>query len=225
MAWQASLLRYNGEDRETGEYHGHGYTALLDTVQAAGAEREAAATCRGGRAPSQHRGAVPPGVAGLPGLGLPDFSEAHCFDVFQNYVIRSRDRDWLRAHLTARGVETLVHWPKPMWAHPDLGLPDPHLPETERICTEVVSLPMSAETTPEQVEIVVAAIQEFAGGAAAFAPGTVGGHLREFSGDSGSARRRGAGAEVASARVLEHSVTSRVGRVRFQRRAGVGLAR
>ena len=29
------LLRYNGEDRETGEYHVHGQTALLDNVQAA----------------------------------------------------------------------------------------------------------------------------------------------------------------------------------------------
>src|SRR5579863_4106624 len=28
-------LRYNGEDRETGEYHHHGATALLDNVQAA----------------------------------------------------------------------------------------------------------------------------------------------------------------------------------------------
>jgi len=30
-----TLLRFNGEDRETGEYHYHGYTALLDNVQAA----------------------------------------------------------------------------------------------------------------------------------------------------------------------------------------------
>lgn len=30
-----TLLRYNGEDRETGEYHYHGYTALLDNLQAA----------------------------------------------------------------------------------------------------------------------------------------------------------------------------------------------
>ena len=35
VARMASLLRYNGEDRETGEYHYHGYTALLDNVQAA----------------------------------------------------------------------------------------------------------------------------------------------------------------------------------------------
>jgi dTDP-4-amino-4,6-dideoxygalactose transaminase len=34
VARMATLLRYNGEDRETGEYHYHGYTAILDNVQA-----------------------------------------------------------------------------------------------------------------------------------------------------------------------------------------------
>ncbi len=28
-------MRYNGEDRETGEYNGHGFTCLLDNLQAA----------------------------------------------------------------------------------------------------------------------------------------------------------------------------------------------
>src|SRR5436309_5762326 len=40
VARLASLLRYNGEDRTTGEYHCHGYTALLDNVQAAVLDRK-----------------------------------------------------------------------------------------------------------------------------------------------------------------------------------------
>ena len=31
----AKRMRFNGEDRETGEYFGHGYTCLLDNLQAA----------------------------------------------------------------------------------------------------------------------------------------------------------------------------------------------
>ena len=31
----ARRMRFNGEDRETGEYHGHGFTCLLDNLQAA----------------------------------------------------------------------------------------------------------------------------------------------------------------------------------------------
>jgi len=33
--------------------------------------------------------------------------------------------------------------------------------ETESICREVISLPMSAETTPEQVEIATESIRKF----------------------------------------------------------------
>jgi len=48
-----------------------------------------------------------------------------------------------------------------MWRHPDLRLRDPHLLNTEAICREVLSLPMSAETTPEQVDMVVQAVRSY----------------------------------------------------------------
>jgi dTDP-4-amino-4,6-dideoxygalactose transaminase len=35
VALFATRIRYNVEDRETGEYHGHGFTCLLDNLQAA----------------------------------------------------------------------------------------------------------------------------------------------------------------------------------------------
>ena len=34
VALFATRMRYNGEDRRTGEYHGHGFTCLLDNLQA-----------------------------------------------------------------------------------------------------------------------------------------------------------------------------------------------
>jgi len=155
------LLRYNGEDRETGEYHYHGYTALLDNVQAAVLDVKLRHLSEW----IEHRRLIArryrEGLSALPGLTLPHFSEDCRLDVFQNYVVRTKNRDELRDHLRLRGVETLIHWPKPMWHHKDLGLPDVRLPETERICHEVVSLPMSAETTAEHVTITVEAISEF----------------------------------------------------------------
>lgn len=157
----ATLLRFNGEDRNTGEFHYHGYTALLDNVQAAVLDVKLL------HLPSwiEHRRKIAAlytdGLKDLEDLQLPNFSEEHCFDSFQNYVIRTPHRDQLREHLREQGVETLVHWPKPMWEHKGLELKDPHLPETVAICKEVISLPMSAETTPEQVEIVVQSVREF----------------------------------------------------------------
>jgi dTDP-4-amino-4,6-dideoxygalactose transaminase len=161
VARMASLLRYNGEDRETGEYHYHGQTALLDNVQAAvldGKLRHLPQWIAHRRDVAQR---YRRGLEGLGSVGLPHFNEDRQTDAFQNYVIRVRERDALREYLRRSGVETLVHWPKPMWEHRGLGLPRLHLPETERICREVVSLPMSAETTPEHVDITVDAIRGF----------------------------------------------------------------
>jgi len=164
-------LRYNGEDRETGEYHFHGYTALLDNVQAAilgvkmthfpewvehrrkiaDAYRDALAGVGDLRLPHfDHRGT---GAHGL------DKAEYH--DVFQNYVIRTAHRDALRDRLRADGVETLLHWPKPVWEHKALKIGKPRCPNTEAICREVLSLPMSAETTMEQVAIVAESVRGF----------------------------------------------------------------
>ncbi len=153
------LLRYNGEDRQTGEYHYHGYTALLDNVQAAVLDVK----LRHLQEWIEHRRAIAhryqEGLSGVPDIILPHFGEGDRRDVFQNYVIRTGSRDRLRAHLESSGIETLVHWPKPMWRHPGLHLEAAQLPETEAVCREVLSLPMSAETTPEQVDAVIRCIR------------------------------------------------------------------
>lgn len=156
-----TLLRYNGEDRETGEFHCHGYTALLDNVQAAVLDVKLRHLLDWINHRRKIASLYREGLDGIEGLDLPHFSEEHHFDSFQNYVIRTPLRDKLREHLRSQGIETLVHWPKPMWEHQGLALENPHLPETESICQEVVSLPMSAETTREQVEIAVRSIRKF----------------------------------------------------------------
>ncbi len=161
LARAVTLLRFNGEDRQTGEYFYHGYTALLDNVQAA----VLSIKLRRLNAWVEHRRAMAAqyrsGLSGIGHLRLPHFAEAHQTDSFQNYVVRTRFRDVLRDHLTAQGVETLVHWSKPMWCHPGLRLEPVRLPNTEALCREVLSLPMSAETTSEDVGLVIEAIRAF----------------------------------------------------------------
>ena len=161
VARMATLLRFNGEDRQTGEFHCHGYTALLDNVQAAVLDVKLRHLPRW----IEHRRYIAAlyqkGFEHVEELSLPHFNETTHFDSFQNYVVRTSHRDGLREFLRSRGVETLVHWRKPMWEHKGLHLPHPPLPETERICREVISLPMSAETMPEEAAIIVEAVQEF----------------------------------------------------------------
>jgi dTDP-4-amino-4,6-dideoxygalactose transaminase len=161
VARLATLLRFNGEDRQTGEFHHHGYTALLDNVQAAVLDVK----LRHLPGWIQHRRHIADlyssGLRDIPDLVLPSFANPDYYDSYQNYVIRTKQRDNLRQSLKDAGVETLVHWTRPMWEHVGLKLENPNLPETESICREVISLPMSAETTKEQVEITVEAIHEF----------------------------------------------------------------
>jgi len=156
-----TLVRFNGEDRQTGEFHHHGYTALLDNVQAAVLDVK----LRHLEDWIKHRRTIAnlyrEGLEGSEGLWLPHFEDDRHFDSYQNYVIRTECRDQLRQYLMEEGVETLVHWPKPMWEHRGLHLENPGMAETESICREVISLPMSAETTPEQVEIATESIRKF----------------------------------------------------------------
>ena len=144
-----TLVRFNGEDRQTGEFHHHGYTAVLDNVQAAVLDVK----LRHLEDWIKHRRTIAnlyrEGLEGSEGLWLPHFEDDRHFDSYQNYVIRTECRDQLRQYLMEEGVETLVHWPKPMWEHRGLHLENPGMAETESICREVISLPMSAETTPE----------------------------------------------------------------------------
>lgn len=161
VATMARRLRYNGEDRDTGEYHHHGYTALLDNIQAAVLDVKLRYL------PSwvEHRREMASlyrqGLQGVGDLQLPHYDETRHHDSFQNYVIRTSQRDRLRDYYREQGVETLVHWMKPMWRHPALGLPDPGLAGTEQLCREVISLPMSAETTAQDVATVVEVTREF----------------------------------------------------------------
>ena len=156
-----TLLRFNGEDRETGEYRCHGYTALLDNVQAAVLDVK----LRHLPLWIEHRRTIAALYTRLledvPNLRVPASSSSDYFDSYQNYVIRTDRRDELREYLRSEGVETLVHWPKPMWDHKGLQLDRPKLPQTDAICREVISLPMSAETTEEQAEITSNCIRKF----------------------------------------------------------------
>jgi dTDP-4-amino-4,6-dideoxygalactose transaminase len=161
IARTVTLLRFNGEDRETGEYFHHGYTALLDNLQAAVLDvklrhltdwidhRRNIAEC--------YRA----GLEGAGDLRLPHWNDPRFEDVYQNYVVRTSHRAALREHLCESGVETLLHWPKPVWRHKALGLGEWRLPKTEAICEEVFSLPMSAETTEDQAGCVVNATRRF----------------------------------------------------------------
>jgi dTDP-4-amino-4,6-dideoxygalactose transaminase len=163
IAEEIRLLRDHGYQRTTGDILCYGYNSRLDNIQAAilnlklkhlpqwiERRRELA---------SQYHQCL----SDLPELKLPPPPRSNdlLFDVYQNYVIRAKERDKLVAHLRESGIEILISWPKPMHHHEALGLKHFHLPKTEQISNEVLSLPMYPELSDEQVEYVTDVVNKF----------------------------------------------------------------
>ncbi len=74
------------------------------------------------------------------------------------YVVRTKERESLRAHLAAAGVATDVHYPVPDHRQPGAGQAPPQgLARTERACAEVLSLPCYPELTAAEIDAVAAA--------------------------------------------------------------------
>jgi dTDP-4-amino-4,6-dideoxygalactose transaminase len=82
--------------------------------------------------------------------------------VYHLYVIRSNKREELQSHLSAKGIQTQVHYPVPVHRQkPYLdSASEVSLPVTERICNEVLSLPMHPWLTEDEVSSIVKAIRE-----------------------------------------------------------------
>jgi dTDP-4-amino-4,6-dideoxygalactose transaminase len=77
--------------------------------------------------------------------------------VYHLYVVRLAQRDAWRARLTELGVQTGVHYPIPVHLQPayrDLGYRAGDFPVCEAVAHEVLSLPMFAELTNEQIGLV-----------------------------------------------------------------------
>ena len=81
--------------------------------------------------------------------------------VYHLYVIEVENRDRVQAALRECGVATGVHYPIPIHlqrAYSDLGLGPGSFPRTERSAARVLSLPMFAELTDDQIVCVVDAL-------------------------------------------------------------------
>jgi dTDP-4-amino-4,6-dideoxygalactose transaminase len=105
-------------------------------------------------------------LAGAPGVQLPVVPPG-CDPVWYVFVIAHPRRDALRESLTAAGVQTLIHYPVPphqSGAYQAGGCVANHLPVSERLAGQVVSLPLSPHHSREEVEAVAAAVRRFGGG-------------------------------------------------------------
>jgi dTDP-3-amino-3,4,6-trideoxy-alpha-D-glucose transaminase len=73
------------------------------------------------------------------------------------YVVRVRNRAKLREELVRRGIMTAVHYPVPLHRQPAFRSPD-RLPNAERACREILSLPLWPYLPEKDVLEVIGAL-------------------------------------------------------------------
>jgi dTDP-4-amino-4,6-dideoxygalactose transaminase len=154
----AARLRRLRNGGQTDRYHHveFGINSRLDEMQAAilrarltwlprwTTERRAIA--------AQYRQQLAGGALTVP----PELDPGHVYHLFP---VLSRDRAALQAHLKARGIETLIHFPVPIPRQPALASERPdQCPVADRVCDEVLSLPLHPGMTRQAVADVAAAL-------------------------------------------------------------------
>ncbi|HEX8032165.1 MAG TPA: DegT/DnrJ/EryC1/StrS family aminotransferase, partial [Vicinamibacterales bacterium] len=88
-----------------------------------------------------------------------EFDAGHVYHLFP--VLTDR-RDAFQAHMSNAGVETLIHYPVPITRQPALASASPAMcAVADRVCAQVVSLPMYPGLTDDAITAVGQAAATF----------------------------------------------------------------
>ena len=158
LAARIKRLRNGGQ---TSRYHHQeaGANSRLDELQAAILRARlpylAQWTKRRRAIAARYRTAAVP-----PSLTVPrEFDAGHVYHLFP---VLTPHREAFQAHCLAHGVETLIHYPVPIPRQPALASTNPAVcPIGDRVCAEVVSLPMYPALSDDQVSAVMGALSSF----------------------------------------------------------------
>jgi dTDP-4-amino-4,6-dideoxygalactose transaminase len=162
VARTVKMLREHGQAQKY--YHDlEGYNGRLHAIQAAFLRiklRHLDSSNAGRRAAAARYSEL---LAALPGVVVP-FEPEGSRTVYHLYVVRVPDRDGLGEHLKSQGISTGLHYPVPVHlqkCYRDWGYGVGSLPVTERVASEILSLPMFQGLTKEQNGRVAHGISAF----------------------------------------------------------------
>ena len=165
LAERVRKLRVHG-GRQMYHHEMVGTNSRLDAIQAAVLRRKLPHLEGWTEARRAHAARYDEAFAGVDGIETPVVAPGNRH-VFNQYTVRVKDRDTVRAELDGAGIGTGVYYPVPLHLQAcfaELGYGVGDIPESERAADEVLSLPIYPEMNREQqtavIEAVTAAVQE-----------------------------------------------------------------
>ena len=86
--------------------------------------------------------------------------------IYHQYTITVPERDELQKYLADNDIGSAVFYPKPLHLQDcfsELGYREGDMPVAERLCSEVLSLPVYPELSPDEIEYVARTVLKYYG--------------------------------------------------------------
>jgi dTDP-4-amino-4,6-dideoxygalactose transaminase len=159
------LLRDHGSIKKY-DHRIVGFADRLDTLQAAVLNVRLQILAEGNEQRRALAASFTEKLAGVGDLVIPP-ETPNRRSVYHHYVVRTKHRDALLAHLHERGIGATIHYPVPLHLQPAyafLGHKRGEFPHAEAWTAECLSLPIYPELTEAQQDRVVASVKAFFAG-------------------------------------------------------------
>ncbi|WP_439582725.1 DegT/DnrJ/EryC1/StrS family aminotransferase [Dyadobacter bucti] len=164
----ATLIRKIANHGQAKKYHHEviGVNSRLDTIQAAILSvklRQLDQYCKARRDAADYYDQY---LAGLSWLQIPKRHQnsTHVFHQYTLKLVDPVDRNALKDHLLSLEIPSMVYYPIPLHLQEAFKTPDYNegdFPVSERLCSQVLSLPVHTEMETEQQDYIIAGIKSF----------------------------------------------------------------
>ncbi|PID60313.1 transcriptional regulator [candidate division KSB3 bacterium] len=155
------LRTHGGKDK----YHNYliGMNGRLDALQAAVLRVKLRHLDAWSQARAEHAASYNAAFASLQDVQIP-FVIPGGRHIYNQYVLRVRQRDSLQAYLNERQIGNALYYPVPLHlqeCYERLGYQEEDFPEAEKAAQETIALPVYPELTREQQDYVIESVQKF----------------------------------------------------------------